>query len=167
MRPCLFLDRDGVINEAPPPGRYILSPDELRLIPAVADWIRLFRTAGYLVIVVTNQRCVGRGLLTERNLERIHQRMRAELESAGAPLDDVFCCPHEKGTCHCRKPQAGMVLQAAARWGIELERSLMVGDSVIDAELAARCGMAFAAAGGGRIVDTPESWVALPTGGIR
>ena len=77
MRRCLFLDRDGVINAAPPAGEYIRSWDEFRLLPEVVAWIRLFKAAGYLAIVVTNQRGIALGRYSEADLLALHEKMRA------------------------------------------------------------------------------------------
>ena len=102
---------------------------------------------------VTNQRGVARGLTDPRDLEEIHNRMSQELEAAGAPLDGILCCPHEEGSCTCRKPQPGMVLEAERRWNIDLRASLFIGDSPSDRQLAETCGMAFALARDGRILE--------------
>ncbi len=142
-RRCVFLDRDGVINVAPLPGDYIRRWEDFELIPGIVDWLRLFRALGYLVIVVTNQRSIARGLVSGETIAEIHRRMRATLAARGAPLDDVWCCPHEEGTCNCRKPRPGMVQEAAAKWDIDLTASVMMGDSERDRQLAAICGLTF------------------------
>src|SRR5579871_670632 len=111
-RRCLFLDRDGVINAAPPPGEYIRHWDEFHLLPEVVAWIRLFKAAGYLVIVLTNQRGVSLGLYDEAQLRGLHEKMCAELAAHGAVIDDIFYCPHAEGACDCRKPLPGLVRQA-------------------------------------------------------
>jgi D-glycero-D-manno-heptose 1,7-bisphosphate phosphatase len=151
LRPCVFLDRDGVINVAPPSGEYVLHWEQFRLIPEIVDWIRLFNVLGYLVIVVTNQRCIGRGMVTQAEVDELHGTLRAELGRVGARIDDVFVCPHGDGECDCRKPQPGMIRQAAAKWNIDLSRSLMIGDSWRDQELARNAGVAFIAVSEGRI----------------
>jgi histidinol-phosphate phosphatase family protein len=156
MPPCVFLDRDGVINCKPRPGEYICRWEEFRFIPAIVDWIRLFNALELLVIVVTNQRGVARGLVEPEELARIHKNMIDQLGAAGAGIDDVFCCPHEEGVCDCRKPAPGLVLQAARKWDIDLARSIMIGDSARDQELAQRCGMQFIAVADGRVIDWPE-----------
>ena len=153
MRQCVFLDRDGVINVKPTPGEYIRTWEEFRLIPEVVDWIRLFNALGLLVIVVTNQRGVARGIMKQSDLDRIHERMRAELARAGARIDDVFSCVHEEGACDCRKPKPGMVLEAAKRWDIDVGQSLMIGDSALDRKLAEICGMRFVAVDKGKVLE--------------
>jgi histidinol-phosphate phosphatase family protein len=152
-RPCLFLDRDGVVNVKPPEGEYVRTWDEFRLIPAAVDWVRLFNAAGHLVVVVTNQRGVARGLMRLEDVADIHARMTAELARRGARIDGVLVCPHEEGACDCRKPRPGLVREAQRRWDIDLGRSLLVGDSESDRQLAVNCGLRFLLARGGHIVE--------------
>jgi D-glycero-D-manno-heptose 1,7-bisphosphate phosphatase len=139
----VFLDRDGVINEKPAPHEYIQSSSEFRLLPNIADWIRLFNALEFVVIVITNQRGVARGLMTEAALASIHSHMLEELAAKGARIDDVFYCPHEENSCHCRKPKPGLVYAARDKWDIDLAHSLMLGDSDSDQQLAAVCGVRF------------------------
>jgi D-glycero-D-manno-heptose 1,7-bisphosphate phosphatase len=142
-RRCVFMDRDGVINVAPPPGEYLRSWREFRFIPGVADWIRLFNALDLLVVVVTNQQGVAKGLTRLEDLEEIHRNMVVELRQLGALIDDVYCCPHQDNTCDCRKPRPGMVRTATAKWDIDLGNSLMIGDSETDRQFAANCGLRF------------------------
>lgn len=155
-RRCLFLDRDGVINVKAPEGDYVKSVSELRMIPAAADWIRLANALGLLVVVITNQRGVARGRMTAQDLEEIHTEMKRRLAREGARIDGIFVCPHEEGACNCRKPRPGLIEQAVARWEIDLARSLFLGDSDSDAELARRCGIPFLRVAGGRITGPAE-----------
>jgi D-glycero-D-manno-heptose 1,7-bisphosphate phosphatase len=150
----VFLDRDGVINAKPPEGAYICTWQGFRLLPAVVDWIRLFNALGLLVVVVTNQRGVALGLVTEEDLAEIHRNMAVQLAQAGAFIDDIFCCPHDKDSCNCRKPKPGLILQAQRRWNIDLSQSLVIGDSEADREMAAACGMKYVCVRDGRIIGT-------------
>jgi len=126
-----FLDRDGVINrKAPTEDEYVTSWDEVQILPGVAQAIIQFNRVGFLVIVVTNQRSVAKGLITEAGLNSIHQRMYDELARAGAIIHRIYYCPHElEPPCDCRKPQPGMLLRAACTYGIDLSTSWMIGDS--------------------------------------
>jgi len=151
---CLFLDRDGVINVAPPEGEYIRRWEEFHLLPEAVSWIRLFKAAGYLAIVLTNQRGIALGLYSHADLLALHERMRTELASQGAILDDIFYCPHEEGACDCRKPRPGLVLEAQQKWHIDLSASLLIGDSDRDRLLAERCHIPFALVRNGRVVET-------------
>lgn len=155
-RTCVFLDRDGVINVKAPEGGYILNWDQFRFLPGIADWIRLFNALGHLVIVITNQRSVARGLITAGTLEDMHRRMIAELAAAGARIDDLFCCPHEEGTCDCRKPRPGLIRQALEKWNPDLSRSLFIGDSDSDEKLARTCGIPFLRVRNGRILPSVD-----------
>ena len=141
MKRAVFVDRDGVINRGAAEGDYILRWDDFRFLPGVAEAITSLRAAGWRIIMVTNQRCVGKGLLTIAELEAIHQKMTEELATAGAKLDGIYYCPHEKESrCDCRKPSPGMLLRAANEHNINLSVSWMVGDSESDMESGKRAG---------------------------
>jgi D-glycero-D-manno-heptose 1,7-bisphosphate phosphatase len=141
MKRAVFLDRDGVINRAAAEGDYVLRWEDFHFLPGVAEAISAMRHAGWTVIVVSNQRCVGKGLLTIAELEAIHQRMGVELARANAKLDGVYYCPHEKEPpCDCRKPSPGMFLRAAREHQIDLGSSWMVGDSESDIQAGRRAG---------------------------
>ena len=99
------------------------------------------RTARRAVIVVTNQRCVAKGLVPDAALEAMHQRMCEELAANGAKIDEIYYCPHEKHPpCCCRKPAPGMLLAAARAHDIDLTASWMIGDSEIDVEAGRNAG---------------------------
>jgi D-glycero-D-manno-heptose 1,7-bisphosphate phosphatase len=129
-RRFVLLDRDGTINEE---IGYVLSPDELHLIPGAADAIRRLRDLGLGVVVVTNQSPVGRGWMTEEALAEIHDRLRELLRAEGADVDAIEHCPHAPGTgCRCRKPGTGMVERAAASLGFDPSDAFVVGDHAGD-----------------------------------
>jgi D-glycero-D-manno-heptose 1,7-bisphosphate phosphatase len=147
-RACVFLDRDGVINEKPEADHYVGSWNEFRFLPNIADWIRIFNALDYLVIVITNQRGIARGIMRQESVDEIHGRMLLAFAGLGARIDDVFVCPHQENACDCRKPKPGLVFRAQAKWDIDIERSLMIGDTDDDANLAAVCRMRFLRADG-------------------
>ncbi len=155
-RRCVFLDRDGVINVKQPDGQYVCSWNDFRWITPTIDWIRLFNALDLLVIVVTNQRAVAKGLMTLDDLSTIHDRMVRELADRGAAIDDVFACPHEIDACECRKPKPGMVHAARDKWNIDLSQSIMIGDSPSDRQLAENCGLRFIGVREGTIIDTGD-----------
>ncbi len=133
MNKAALLDRDGVINRKAPEAEYITRWSEMLILPGVAQAISLLNKAGYLVIIVTNQRCVARGLITTSDLESIHQRLCKTLADAGASINAVYYCPHEVApACGCRKPAAGMLLEASRQHDLDLAASWMVGDSTVD-----------------------------------
>ena len=148
-----------MINERPPAGSYIGSWEEIRFIPAIVDWIRLFNLLGYLVVVVTNQRGISRGLISREAVETLHRKMTEYLAARGARIDDVLYCPHEEDTCNCRKPKPGLLLEAQARWGIDFSRSILIGDSDRDRALAKTVGLRFALVDRGRIIEI-ATWAA-------
>lgn len=153
-RRCVFIDRDGVINVKQPDGHYVCHWDQFVWIPETIDWIRLFNTLGYLVIVVTNQRGVSRGKLTQETLDAIHAQMVSELAAKDVTIDDVFVCPHAADACDCRKPKPGMIHAAVKKWDIDLSQSIMIGDSESDEQLARNCGLRFVGASEGKITHT-------------
>ena len=141
MNRAAFLDRDGVINRAASDGKYIIRWEEMFFLPGVAEAIRLLNTSGFLVIVVTNQRCVAKGLITIEDLILLHQKMRGELAAVGAMIDRVYFCPHDmEPPCSCRKPAPGMLLEAARDRDITLYESWMIGDSTSDIEAGRSAG---------------------------
>lgn len=145
MKRAVFLDRDGTINIE---KEYLFQPHDFEFIPGTPKAIRLLNQAGIMVIVVTNQSGVARGYYSEYDVETLHRYIDHELERHGAHVDAWFYCPHHpdgRGSyalpCNCRKPLPGMLLEAARRYGLELENSTMIGDkrSDVEAGLAAGC----------------------------
>ena len=133
MSKAAFLDRDGVINRKAPEGQYITRWEDFHFHPGVAEGIALLNLAGFDVIVVSNQRCVAKGLLTIAELDLIHERMVEQLANANAFLTAIYYCPHDnQPLCHCRKPAPGKLFQAAREHSVDLANSWMVGDSEID-----------------------------------
>jgi D-glycero-D-manno-heptose 1,7-bisphosphate phosphatase len=127
--------------------------DQFRLLPETVEWIRRFNALDAPVIVVTNQRGVSRGIVEPAELESIHENMRAAVAARGGRIDDVFCCPHEENACQCRKPLPGLVWRAAEKWSLDVPRSVLLGDSWRDRELAAHCGMRFVEVREGRVLQ--------------
>lgn len=140
-RKTVFLDRDGLINRKAPEHRYIESREDFEFLPGAADGIRRLNDAGYLVILVTNQRGVARGTLTLNDVENIHGYMREELKKAGARIDGIYVCPHNEGECGCRKPDIGLFMMAEKDFAIDKSASWMVGDSETDVEAGKKYGV--------------------------
>ena len=145
MERAVFLDRDGTLIEE---RGYITSPDVVELIPGAAQALVRLAKAGWKVFVVTNQGVIAKGRLTEEALSVIHFRMMALLSEGDASLDGIYFCPHhpegvldEYGQeCDCRKPRPGLLLRAASEHGIDLERSVMVGDMTRDIQAGSAAG---------------------------
>lgn len=139
-RKCVFFDRDGIVNVPPGPG-YVERWEDFQLMPEFPDVLRKVQAMGYVVVIVTNQRGVARGIMTQAEVDRIHANLRMVLErDHGLQLLDIVCCPHEKDSCACRKPQPGMLLDAAERHGLDLGASWMIGDRESDIEAGRRAG---------------------------
>jgi D-glycero-D-manno-heptose 1,7-bisphosphate phosphatase len=134
-----FLDRDGTINASPPEGQYVTSPGEVRLLPGAGEAIRILNEYPARVVVVTNQRGIALGKMTESDLAAVNEHLKAELARFSARLDGVIHCPHQVGECDCRKPATGMFERAAREIdGVAIEAGAMVGDSAIDIEAGRR-----------------------------
>lgn len=141
MRKAVFLDRDGVINRQAPIHDYIKTWEAFEFLPGVSDAIRRLNKAGYLILIVTNQRGIARGMMTMETVNEINRRMCQELEREGAHIDGIYICPHEIGQCTCRKPDIGLFLKAEHDFGVDKGRSYLVGDSETDVEAGRRYGI--------------------------
>ena len=132
-RPAVFLDRDGTLIEE---VNFLSRVEDLRLFEFSRSAVAALKDAGFLVIVVTNQSGIGRGLYSESAMHQIHDRIQSELLGA---IDAFYFCPHlpENG-CLCRKPNLGMIETARSQFEIDLEGSWMIGDKVIDIETGIR-----------------------------
>jgi D-glycero-D-manno-heptose 1,7-bisphosphate phosphatase len=130
---AVLLDRDGTINVKAPPGQYITCHDEVELLPGAANAISALNRAGVPAVVVTNQRGIALGHMSQDDLIAVNTRLRALLAAEGALLDAIFYCPHDEGVCACRKPGTLMLEQARDHLGLSsLRDSVMIGDSLRD-----------------------------------
>jgi D-glycero-D-manno-heptose 1,7-bisphosphate phosphatase len=150
---AIFFDRDGVVNYRIA-GDYVRSPDQLVLIPDVFKALQKSGELGFIPILVTNQRGISLGRMSEEELDEIHRRLQRELSGRSDSIfKAIYFCPHgaEEG-CDCRKPKPGMLLRAAREHNIDLAASWMVGDSQSDvtAGKEAGCGTAWVGRGGGQ-----------------
>ena len=132
MDKILFLDRDGVINKKAPPHQHITTPDDFIILPNVKEALLYAKAKGYKIIVITNQRSVPKEIYG-----MIHTKMLTDLPE----IEDVFVCPHEDGECNCRKPLPGLFYQAANKYDVDKEQSLMIGDSQSDLDAATAYGI--------------------------
>jgi len=156
MRRAVFIDRDGTLNELiyNPDHGIVDSPhraEDVHPLPGAAEFMRGVREMGYLVIVVTNQPGIAKGSLSLEELDRINRRLADLLAERGGQWDDLLYCPHHprlyKGgvpeyvtDCGCRKPEPGLLLEAARRHDVDLTRSWMVGDGLNDVQAGRRAG---------------------------
>ena len=153
---AVFLDRDGVINRAIvvdgkpyPPA----SMEEFEFCVYAKEGLETLSAAGFLNIVVTNQPDVRTGKQNMAVVDQFHQKLIDEL-----PIDDIYACFHvDEDNCDCRKPQPGMLLQAAEKWSIDLRRSFMLGDRWKDIEAGERAGCITCWLPGGYAEPEPQS----------
>jgi histidinol-phosphate phosphatase family protein len=139
----LFLDRDGVINKHRP-SDYVKDWNEFEFIPGILEELSLFSNYFRYIIVVTNQRGVGKGLMTEEKLNEIHRKMIAVVAEHGGRIDKIYYCTALSDTDPNRKPNTGMALQAKQDFpDIDFSKSVMVGDSESDKIFAQNAGMRY------------------------
>ena len=138
-RAAVFLDRDGVLNQNR--ADYVRSWEQVEFLPGVFEAMQRLAGSPFVVVVVTNQSAVGRGLMAVEGLAAINGGIVQQVQQAGGRIDAVYACPHRPDQgCTCRKPRPGMLLQAAQELGIDLARSYLVGDAVSDMEAALSAG---------------------------
>ena len=136
----VFLDRDGVINKKIE-NSYVLDWRDFKFLPDVDKAIKLLNAKDIPVVVISNQACVGKGLITGQKLDDINNRMMNDLNKQGAHIDAVFVCPHRSDeNCDCRKPKTGLFRQAAAKYDIDFKGSWFIGDSPEDVEAGKSAG---------------------------
>ncbi|MDR2460585.1 MAG: D-glycero-beta-D-manno-heptose 1,7-bisphosphate 7-phosphatase [Deltaproteobacteria bacterium] len=132
LKPAVFLDRDGTLNQD---KGYTYLWNDWAWLPGALEALELLRGRGYTLVVVTNQAGVARGLYTTCAVEDLHGQVQKDLEKRGLRIDAFYYCPHHPdftGPCSCRKPNPGMIEAAAKELGLDLSRSHMVGDKLSD-----------------------------------
>jgi len=136
---AIFLDRDGVINEER--KDYVKDLSEFILIKDSLQAIKLLKEKKYLVVIITNQSAINRGLLTIEKLNEIHELLKIKLNKLNTSIDGIYFCPHRpEENCLCRKPKPELILKAAREHNIDLENSWMIGDSQKDILAAKKAG---------------------------
>ena len=140
MKRAIFLDRDGVIIENRP--AYVLAWDDVQIYPQALTALQRINSTNFMIIIITNQSPIGRGLISLSEAEQINRRLLFEIAKNGGRIDEVLMCPHapEEG-CSCRKPLPGLFYEAAAKLGVNLKNSYMVGDAVTDLVAAMSAGV--------------------------
>ncbi len=140
LSPAIFLDRDGVIIENR--DHYVRTWADVAFIPQALPALAKIRSSPYKVVIVTNQSAVGRGLVSLEQVQGINTRIIDEIEHAGGRVDGVFICPHAPAEhCNCRKPLPGLLLQAAEALGLDLSRSILIGDALSDIQAGQAAGI--------------------------
>ena len=146
MRPAVFIDRDGTINEQ---RGYVNHLSRFRLLPGAGKAISLLNKSNRIVVVTSNQSGIARGYFPLELVEEIHEVMRGELGKAGAHVDEIYYCPHHPDgivpeyskECRCRKPKTGLIEKARSEFDIDMERSYVIGDRWNDIEFASNAGL--------------------------
>jgi histidinol-phosphate phosphatase family protein len=148
QKPAIFLDRDGTINEL---NGFISNYNQIKIIPNAAKAIKTLKNLGFLIIVVTNQPLIERGVINQSELEEMHRNLNNELDIDGGAVDAFLYCPHEDSSkresdniidiCKCRKPAPGLIEEALMRFHIDLSKSWVIGDSWRDVGLANNVGI--------------------------
>jgi len=138
---AIFLDRDGVINKE---VSHLSDPKNLEFIEGSIEALKILKQKSFILIVITNQAGIARGLFTEETLMAIHDKMKNILNKNSIQLDDIYYCPHHPeftGSCDCRKPNPGMILKAQSKHNIDLTNSFMIGDTLNDIQtgITAKC----------------------------
>ncbi len=140
-QPAVILDRDGVINVKAPEGAYITRWEQFQWLPGAKDAIAALKTAGYRIVIITNQAGIARGMMAESDLQTIHDNMRRALAEEGAAIDAIYVCPHGwNDQCSCRKPKPGMLFQAQRDFDLDLSRTCFIGDDDRDIEAGRAAG---------------------------
>jgi D-glycero-D-manno-heptose 1,7-bisphosphate phosphatase len=153
MNKAVFLDRDGIINKSPKKGSYITEISQIDIIHPIFEITKYMRSRGYLVIVITNQRCVDLGILSEGKLNEINTHIMDEALRLGTKIDDLYYCPHLDDQCNCRKPLPGMVLEAVKKHNIDKKKSIIIGDTWRDVDLGTEQGLITCCVG----INCPET----------
>jgi len=136
---AIFIDRDGTLVKE---VWYLSDEKQLELKPTVPEALKMLREYGFLIVIVTNQSVIGRGIIDHEKLRVIHERLQTLLQQKGARYDHLYYCPHlpEEG-CSCRKPAPGLILKAAEDLHIDLKSSFVVGDRLMDVKAAKSLGV--------------------------
>jgi len=170
-KPTVFIDRDGTINRD---AGYINSLDNFEVYPFAPQAIKLLRDNGFLVVVITNQAGVARGIFTEDFLGKVHDKMRKIFQKNGTDIDGIFYCPHYKGSklpeyaidCECRKPKTKMIEDAIRSLPIDRNNMYMIGDKYTDIQMGINAGcktiMVKTGYGKGEIENEYHSWIKKP-----
>lgn len=140
MNNAVFFDRDGVINKER--KDYVKTADELEIYENIIECIKKLKDNKFIIIVITNQSAVNRGLTVHKNIQKIHDKLQSYLKNHGTEIDAFYYCPHKPDEgCACRKPKPGLIINASKDWNINLHSSWMIGnnDSDVLAGKAAGC----------------------------
>jgi len=138
VKKAVFIDRDDTIAKDVP---YCSKPEDLKLFQGIGKSIKKLNDKGFLVIIITNQSGIARGFFNERTLEKIHEKMKKDIEKDGGHIDAIYYCPHHPNDkCECRKPGTKLIEEAANEYNISLKDSYVIGDRLHDIEMGKKMG---------------------------
>jgi len=127
---AVFIDRDGTINVD---VHYLDDPDDFEMYKGVGEGVKKLKENGFKIIVITNQSGIARGYFTEEQLSKIHKRLKQEIQKFDVVLDGIYYCPHHPDdNCNCRKPNTGLFIDAINEHNIDVKKSFMLGDKILD-----------------------------------
>jgi D-glycero-D-manno-heptose 1,7-bisphosphate phosphatase len=141
MNKALFIDRDGVINID---KVHVYRKEEFEFTPGIYDLCRKYSDAGFLIIVITNQAGIAKGIYTENDFLKLTEWMTGEFKRNRIIISNVYFCPHHPditGPCECRKPKPGMILRAKEEFELDLSRSVLIGDKESDLQAGRNAGI--------------------------
>jgi D-glycero-D-manno-heptose 1,7-bisphosphate phosphatase len=142
MNRAVFLDRDGVIN-SDDGLYYLVDPADFKINPGVPELLKWLKKHGFLLIVISNQGGISKGIYSKKDVEFIHAKMNEQLDEQGIFLDEIYYCPHhpENERCICRKPDTIMIEKAISRFSIDVNESYFIGDRETDMEAGKKTGL--------------------------
>ena len=141
MKPALFLDRDGVIIDNR--HNYVRSWSDVTIYPQALKALEVIGSSQYMIFIITNQSAVGRGIISQAAAHAINEQLVKVIEESGGRIDEVFMCPHApQDNCLCRKPQPGLILEAASKHPVNLSKSILIGDALSDIMAGQEAGVA-------------------------
>ena len=141
MNKALFLDRDGVINAD---RGHVYLKEHFEFLPGIFETCRKYASSGYLIIIVTNQAGIAKGIYTESDFNLLTEWMVNQFSNEGIKISKVYHCPHHPeitGPCNCRKPEPGMIVKAVSEFDLDISECVMIGDKESDLEAGRRAGM--------------------------
>jgi D-glycero-D-manno-heptose 1,7-bisphosphate phosphatase len=141
MQKAIFFDRDGVLNREI--GDYVCKIDDFEVLPDAVECIKLAKDRGFMAIVITNQGGIDKELYTEIELNSFHEKLQKACREFGTMIDDFYYCKHHPihGKCLCRKPDSLLLEKAMAKYQIDPDQSLMIGDTQRDIDAANKAGV--------------------------
>lgn len=155
---AIFFDRDGTINAGVPKYERVDSIDKVELLPNSVKGLELLAMLEYINFFVTNQAGLAEGLITQADFNAINNEVLRQVAPSGIHITETYVCPHgEGGMCDCRKPKPGLLLQAAAKYDIDLPNSWMIGDRLTDIQTGINAGTKTILVQTGSIMEAPEA----------